>query len=75
MERPADAVELPAIEGRVEFDHVTFGYDPDRPVLLDINFTAEPGQTVALVGHTGSGKTSIINLDRQVLPARHQGRC
>jgi ATP-binding cassette subfamily B protein len=45
-----------------EFEHVTFGYDPARPVLFDINFTAEPGQTVALVGHTGSGKSSIINL-------------
>ena len=40
---------------RVEFDRVTFGYDPARPVLHDVTFTAEPGQTVALVGHTGSG--------------------
>jgi len=47
---------------RVEFRGVTFGYDPARPVLHDISFTAEPGQTVALVGHTGSGKSSIINL-------------
>jgi ATP-binding cassette subfamily B protein len=47
---------------RVEFDHVTFGYDPAKPVLHDVSFTAEPGQTVALVGHTGSGKSSIINL-------------
>lgn len=57
-----DAVPIGSITGRVEFDRVTFGYDPDRPVLHDISFTAEPGQTVALVGHTGSGKTSIINL-------------
>jgi ATP-binding cassette subfamily B protein len=57
-----DAVPIGPITGRVEFDRVTFGYDPDRPVLHDISFTAEPGQTVALVGHTGSGKTSIINL-------------
>jgi ATP-binding cassette subfamily B protein len=47
---------------RIEFRAVSFGYVPSRLVLHDINFTAEPGQTVALVGHTGSGKTSIVNL-------------
>ena len=47
---------------RVEFRSVTFGYDPAKPVLHDVTFTAAPGQTVALVGHTGSGKSSIINL-------------
>ncbi len=47
---------------RVEFRHLGFGYDPARPVLRDIHFVAEPGQTIALVGHTGSGKSSIINL-------------
>ena len=47
---------------RVEFRHVSFGYDPARLVLHDVTFCAEPGQTVALVGHTGSGKSSIINL-------------
>ena len=41
---------------------VTFGYDPERPVLHDVHFLAEPGQTIALVGHTGSGKTTITNL-------------
>jgi ATP-binding cassette subfamily B protein len=46
----------------VEFDNVWFSYEPGRPVLKGINFQAEPGQTIALVGHTGSGKTSIINL-------------
>lgn len=56
------ARELPALTGRVECRGVTFGYDPARPVLHDISFIAEPGQTIALVGHTGSGKTSIINL-------------
>ncbi len=50
------------IQGTVEFENVTFGYEPDRPVLHDINLVAKPGQTIALVGHTGSGKTSIINL-------------
>lgn len=47
---------------RVEFRNVSFGYDPTRLVLREINFTALPGQTIALVGHTGSGKSSIINL-------------
>jgi len=57
-----DAQTLPRLHGRVEFRNVTFGYDPKRPVLNGISFVAEPGQTIALVGHTGSGKTSIINL-------------
>jgi len=59
------AVPLPGPRGtgaRVEFRHVTFGYVPGQPVLHDVSFTAEPGQTIALVGHTGSGKSSIINL-------------
>ncbi|MGQ0634789.1 MAG: ABC transporter ATP-binding protein [Planctomycetaceae bacterium] len=60
-DRP-DAIVLPPLRGRVEFERVTFGYLPDRPVLHDINYVALPGQTVALVGHTGSGKTSIVNL-------------
>jgi ATP-binding cassette subfamily B protein len=57
-----DAVDLPALRGRVELRRVTFGYDPARPVLHDLSLTAEPGEIIALVGHTGSGKTSIINL-------------
>jgi ATP-binding cassette subfamily B protein len=59
------ATVLPAASGTgatVVFRSVTFGYDPAKPVLHDVSFTAEPGQTVALVGHTGSGKSSIINL-------------
>src|SRR5207249_4069495 len=44
------------------FDHVTFGYNPDRPVLHDLSFEAQPGQMFALVGATGSGKSSIISL-------------
>lgn len=47
---------------RIEFRDVSFGYDPGRHVLHHVSFTAEPGQTIALVGHTGSGKSSIINL-------------
>lgn len=46
----------------IEFRNVSFGYDPSRLVLQDVSFTARPGATVALVGHTGSGKSSIINL-------------
>lgn len=57
-----DAVDLPPIDGRIEFKDVTFGYNPKHPVLHDVSFLAEPGQTIALVGHTGSGKSSIINL-------------
>jgi ATP-binding cassette subfamily B protein len=52
----------PELLGRVEFDHVTFGYDPEKPVLKEITFCAEPGQLVAIVGHSGAGKTSLINL-------------
>ena len=51
-----------AAGARVEFRGVSFGYDPARLVLHDINFVAEPGRTIALVGHTGSGKSSIVNL-------------
>ena len=72
------AADLPAVHGtgvRVEFRAVTFGYDPARPVLHDVSFTAEPGQTVALVGHTGSGKSSIINLAAKFyLPTRGEVR-
>jgi ATP-binding cassette, subfamily B, multidrug efflux pump len=50
------------VKGKIAFDKVSFGYLPDRPVLKNISFTVNPGETVALVGHTGSGKTSIISL-------------
>ncbi|WP_370568643.1 ABC transporter ATP-binding protein [Fictibacillus sp. 26RED30] len=54
---------VPAISrGKIEFKDVSFSYDGEQEVLKGISFTAEPGQTVALVGHTGSGKSSIINL-------------
>ena len=61
-EEPSTARELPRIQGRVEFRNVIFRYGADRPALNDVSFVAEPGQTVALVGHTGSGKSSMINL-------------
>jgi ATP-binding cassette subfamily B protein len=58
----SDARPLAPIAGRVEFKDVRFEYTPHRPVLADISFIAEPGQTVALVGHTGSGKTTLVGL-------------
>jgi ATP-binding cassette subfamily B protein len=56
------AVELPAIQGRVEFDHASAAYKVGVPVLREVTFTAEAGQTIAIVGPTGAGKTTIINL-------------
>ena len=53
---------LPVIKGRVEFESVNFEYRPGRPVLTNISFAVEAGQTVALVGHTGSGKTTLVGL-------------
>ncbi len=54
---------LPAVpRGRVRFEHVSFRYDPDRPLIEDLSLTAEPGQTVAIVGPTGAGKTTLVNL-------------
>jgi ATP-binding cassette subfamily B protein len=57
-----DARELQAGPGRVTFDGVTFGYDPDRPVLDAIDLELDAGRVVALIGHTGSGKTSLASL-------------
>lgn len=57
-----DAFELPTIEGRIAFEGVCFEYKPGEQVLEDIDLVAEPGQTVALVGPTGTGKTTVINL-------------
>jgi ABC-type multidrug transport system fused ATPase/permease subunit len=60
-DRPG-AVELPRGDGRVRLESVSFGYDPERPVLEEINLELEPGKTVALIGHTGSGKTTLASL-------------
>ena len=57
-----DALALPVVNGHVRFEDVTFGYDPEQPVLTEINLEAKPGETIALVGPTGAGKTSIVNL-------------
>ena len=59
-DNPKESLEV--TDGRVAFSHVHFSYTEDKEVLSDIDFTADPGQTVALVGHTGSGKSSIMNL-------------
>jgi ATP-binding cassette subfamily B protein len=48
--------------GRVEFEHVSFSYKPDEPLITDLSLVAEPGQTVAIVGPTGAGKTTLVNL-------------
>lgn len=57
-----DAIELPEGAGRVELDGVWFGYDPETPVLKDVSLVAEPGQCIALVGATGSGKSTLTSL-------------
>jgi ATP-binding cassette subfamily B protein/subfamily B ATP-binding cassette protein MsbA len=57
-----DAVEMPPIAGRVALDGVSFHYKLEEPVLRDVTLVAEPGQTVALVGPTGAGKTTLVNL-------------
>ena len=56
------AKELPPIRGHVCFDHVNFSYEPGNPILKDVNFTITPGMSVAIVGPTGAGKTTIVNL-------------
>ncbi len=62
VEEKPGAIRLDRIEGRISFEDVTFGYDPDRPVLKNITLTIEPKKTVALVGPTGAGKTTMANL-------------
>jgi ATP-binding cassette subfamily B protein len=64
-EQTADARAVQAAEparGRVEFSHVSFSYDPARPLISDLSLVAEPGRTVAIVGPTGAGKTTLVNL-------------
>ena len=60
---PEVAAKLPAaVEGRVDFNRVRFGYDPEKPLMRDVTFHVKPGQKVAIVGATGAGKTTLINL-------------
>ena len=58
----ADAAEVPHIQGDIVFDHVTFYYEENKPVLKDFNLTVKQGETIALVGPTGAGKSTIVNL-------------
>ena len=62
VQEAPDAIDLPPIRGRIRFEHVSFGYDPDVPVLEDIDLTIEPGETVAFVGATGAGKSTMAKL-------------
>ena len=59
---PKEAYAPAHISGKIDFEHVWFGYTPEHPVLKDVTFHVTPGETVAIVGHTGSGKTTIISL-------------
>jgi ATP-binding cassette subfamily B multidrug efflux pump len=64
-EQAPDADDAPAPaggDGTIEFDRVSFGYTPERPLFSDLSFRVEPGQTVAIVGPTGAGKTTLVNL-------------
>ena len=59
---PENPVELPEVRGDIEFRNVTFGYDPTHPVLKNVSFFIKSGESVAIVGATGAGKTSLINI-------------
>ncbi|MGA5306848.1 ABC transporter ATP-binding protein [Micromonospora taraxaci] len=59
---PVEPARVTDPHGRVEFDHVSFSYEPDKPLIDDLSLVAEPGHTVAIVGPTGAGKTTLVNL-------------
>jgi ATP-binding cassette subfamily B protein len=59
---PPVTIDPPPVRGRVAFEHVNFSYDPTRPLIEDLSLVAEPGQTIAIVGPTGAGKTTLVNL-------------
>jgi ATP-binding cassette subfamily B protein len=62
VEEAVGAVDLPPVAGEIVFDHVTFGYDPEHPVLHDVELRIAPGETVAFVGPTGAGKSTLAKL-------------
>lgn len=62
QEQPDRPVAKPNIQGCIAFDHVTFGYDPYYPVIQDVSFEVKPGEMIGLVGHSGAGKTTLVNL-------------
>jgi len=59
---PVEPARVTDPHGRVEFEHVSFRYEPDKPLIADLSLVAEPGHTVAIVGPTGAGKTTLVNL-------------
>ncbi len=61
-EEQPDTIDPPPVRGRVVFDDVDFSYDPDKPLIDGLSVVAEPGQTIAIVGPTGAGKTTLVNL-------------
>jgi len=69
IEDSPQAVDLPPIKGEIKFNKVDFSYVPGIEVLHDIDFTVKPGETVAIVGHTGAGKSSLINLSARFYEA------
>ncbi len=62
LQKPANPISVPSIKGRIELRNVTFGYDPYLPVLKNVSMIIEPGQVVGIVGKSGAGKTTLINL-------------
>ena len=62
QEQPDRPVRKPKIDGSIAFEHVTFGYDPYFPVISDVSFEVKPGEMIGLVGHSGAGKTTLVNL-------------
>lgn len=66
-----DAIELENIRGKVEFKNVSFGYDDENMIIKDFNYVAQPGSLTAIVGHTGAGKTTLINLLMRFYDPQH----
>ena len=67
-------IEMPKIRGEVTFDHVNFSYDASKQILNDVSFTVKPGESVALVGPTGAGKSTIVNLISRFLQCQWRSR-
>lgn len=67
----ANAYKPEHIKGKIGFENVVFGYNPENPVLKNVSFNVNPGETVAIVGHTGSGKTTIISLLNRLYHIQH----